>query len=346
LLEASLLLPAIAAVGSLAGAIVSGLFALRATRVSDEVRRRGESIARLTTATGALRLELFLETRSFARRLVHYWHESQSEDPLTLAASRMGATEGAYHAGGLMIYRLLRPLTVGEIIEQQTFDADLLVDRTMVDLLRFSHAGMEMLTGDQLGRGFDGDSGPDGFDMSRCWDPDRDLAGLDVPSSVEGPAATVRSLDQRIRGSYLRTAAAALVLPSAAGAVDRETKRCMTHPEFRERWEHPAEHDDFHDALTPVKSVIGGFSPSANPIFWLRLVAYAHVCNWFYDRVREEYEAEHPHGEGLRRHDEPIEYTPVKLDVPGMLNAAEDRYLTTHASDYADRFDEIIGRAL
>jgi hypothetical protein len=214
----------------------------------------------------------------------------------------------------------------------------------MVDLLRFSHAGVEMLTGDQLGMGFDGDGGPDGFDMARCWDPDQERARLDMPPGIEGAAEAGRQPHQRIRGSYLRTAAAALVFSRSGPTSDREMKRCMTHPEFRERWEHPADHEDFHEALAPVKRIIGGFSPAGNPIFWLRLVGYAYVCDWFYDRVRGEYEGVRV--DGPRGHDEPIEYTEVDLDVPLMLGAARDPYLTLHAEAYADRFTEIIGRAL
>ncbi len=343
-----MVLSVVAIGASLTGAIISGWFAIRASRVGEEVRRRGEAITRLAGATGALRLELFLETKSFARRLVHYWKESQSERPLKLAISKEQSTESAYHAGGLMIYRLLRPLTVGEIIEQETFDADLLLDPTMVDLLRFSHAGVEMLTGDQLGRGFgEGDDGPDGFDMGRCWAPDREPVGRDAPWRKGHETADGRPPDQRIRGSYLRTAAAALIVPTSSPLSDRKTKRCMTHPEFRERWESPDRHRDFHDALAPVKSVIGGFSPAVNPIFWLRLIGYGRACEWFYDRVRDEYEAGRAaHRASLHGWDEPIEYTPVNMDVAKMLKAAGDPYLNSHAEEYAERFEQIIRRAL
>ncbi len=339
----------IAALISGGAAAFSGFSAVRARREAERLRQGGEALSRLRAATGALRLELFLEARSFARRLVHYSDTRKPGHPYPLATEREGFPASAYHAGGLMIYRLLRPLTVGEIIEKQTFDADLIVDPIMVDLLRFSHAGVEMLTGDQLGEGVRRGETLPGFEMERCWDPGRRgsyLRGLSRRQGHEGAAPPY----QRVRGSYLRCSAAALL---TKGHDDGSPRRCMSHAEFCERWEKADEHPTFHAALVPAKRIFHEFSPAANPHFWLRLVAYAYTCEWFYDRAS----ADATHRSRRKRmadavhRREPIEYASLDIPVPRMLRAAAGdgptaAYLVDNATIYKDRFQAIIDTAL
>jgi hypothetical protein len=344
-MDAAVLTAMIVSATSLAVALLSAFFANKASRTAQEEQRKSESLARLHGATGGMRLELFLGARSFARRLVHYYDPARPGHPYPLATRRNGNSESAYHGGGLVIYRLLRPLTVGEIIEKQTFDVDLLLDPIMVDLLRFSHTAVEMLTGEQLGSGFGDDGGMPGFDMGRCWDPvpDRRRPGSVQPREL--PAAEI----QRVRASYLRSAASALVIADFNPATGREANRCMTHPEFCQRWEHPEGEGKFHRTLEPVKVVIDGFSPTANPIFWLRLVGYGHACKWFYDRVRAM-AAEGRTSTGQRAvlpwARRAIDYQPLTLPVAAMLRAAKDPYLTAYAHEFERRFDEVIAQAL
>lgn len=333
-MEAAVIVAMVMAAGSVIVAVVSGTIAYRSGRATERLRQSNEARSRLHVATGSLQLELFLDTRSFARRLIHYHLESA--DDHALATERGGEDLGAYHAGGLMIYRLLRPLTVGEIVEKQTFAADLLLDPAMVDLLRFSHAGVEMLTGDKIGEAFADGRGLPGFDMAQCWDP-----------GVTGPATF-----QRIRGSYLRCAAAALLAPESAAG--REQRRCITHAEFCRLWEHPGDNPEAHEAFEPLKLIVGGFNRKENPIFWLRLVGYAYVCQWFYDRMRLQIARP-----GLRRRARdalarraPVRYKPLHLPVSQMLRAAGDDdapvnwYLADHADDYSARFEKIVKASL
>jgi hypothetical protein len=339
----------IAAVISGGAAILSGFFAGRARREAEELRQGGEALSRLHAATGALRLELFLETRSFARRLVHYSDTRKPGHPYPLATEREAFPASEYHAGGLMIYRMLRPLTVGEIIEKQTFDADLIVDPIMVDLLRFSHAGVEMLTGDRLGEGVRPGETLPGFEMEKCWDPGRSGSygrRLSRGQQHEGASPPY----QRVRGSYLRCAAAALL---ARDHDDGSRRRCMTHAEFCERWEKADEHPTFHAALVPAKRIFHEFSPAANPHFWLRLVAYAYTCEWFYDRARADatQRSRRERWVDTLRGEDPIEYTSLDIPVPGMLEAAAGdgptgAYLVDNAALYKDRFQAIIDTAL
>jgi hypothetical protein len=331
-MDAAVIVALVTAMASIVVALISGFLARRSGRATERLRQSNEARSRLHVATGALQLELFLETRSFARRLIHYFSESKEDHDL--ATTRRGARPGAYHAGGLMIYRMLRPLTVGEIIEKQTLAADLLLDPAMADMLRFSHAGVEMLTGEEIGRGLEGEEWLPGFDMDQCWDPGHD----------EG-------IHQRIRGSYLRCGAAALLAKDAMAG--EEPRRCITHAEFCKAWEHPEDDEEFHEALEPMKRIVDGFNWKDNPIFWLRLVGYAYACEWFYDRMR----AWVVHRGVARRVKDtltgrdPVEYRSIDLPLDAMLRAAgagvpANGYLGSHAGAYRARFDRIIRDAL
>lgn len=296
-------------------ALVAGWFSYRSARGVEQLRHAHEELSRLSSATGALRLELFLSTRSVVRRLGHY-HRGPEGKPRVVETRRREGNEREFHAGGLLVYRLLRPLTVSYLIEQQTFYADLLLEPRMVDLLRFNHAAFEMLTGDRLGEGFDLQGSFPGFDMDHCWESGDERSAIPF---------------QRVRASYLRTAAAGLVVLDPGRHPDQ---RCMTHPEFRKHWECAEQECEIHATLAPLTAIIDTFTPQSNPIFWLRLVGYAYVCQWFHDQVRAE-----------ARHAK-IAYTPVELAVPGLLASTGDAYLTRHADDYVQRFADIVRTAL
>ncbi len=336
----------VTALGAIVVSLLSALLAYRSNRAIEELRHRYEARSRLLVATGASRLELFLETRSFARRLVHYDRETVEDHDLSTSPEE--ADPAAYHAAGMMVYRLLRPLAVGELVEKQTFDADLIVDPIMTDLLRFSHAGIEMLSGEWIGKTFDGDGELVGFDMHSCWDPEPENGRRQKRAPSDGHRF------QRIRASYLRRAAAALV---EKGATPAES-RCFSHPEFIERWDDPEEHAEFHQDLKPVKELLHEFRPRDNPIFWLRLVGYAYACKWFYRQVCRDIGHE-PIGRRVRRwttRRERVRYAPVELDVPALLsrldpahpgrNRPDAEYIAAHAGRYEAKFEEIVRSSL
>lgn len=323
---------------SLAVALVSGWYAARSRREVERLRVSSEALSRLEVATGALRLELFLETRSFARRIQHYYRESGEGRTLQ---TRKGADPGAYHDGGMMIYRILRPLTVGEIVEKQTLAGDLLLDPSMADMLRFAQAAVEMLTGDRVGRRFDGEDFFEGFEMAACWDV-----------GDEGPA-----IYQRVRGSYLRCGAAALLAPESVDG--RQAPRCITHAEFCKLWEQPHEQETgpaFHTGLTPMKATLDDFNRQRNPILWLRLVGYAYACEKFYEQMwkamfgkRFRQRLRHPwRGRSVK-------FEAIGVPVARMLREVAttegrdrplNRYIAANADRYVKRFDEIIGMPL
>lgn len=322
---------------SLVGAIGSALIAASSHRATERLRRGREVESRLEVATGSLQLEQFLETRSFARRLGHYFKENRP-----LAARRAGSDPDAYHAGGMMIYRILRPLTVGEIIQKQTLAGDLLLDPVMMDLVRFNQAAVEMLSGEEVGRP-DGGKAPKEFDMSSCWN-----VGDEWSTNF-----------QRVRGSYLRCGAAALL---AAEPADRiEPRRCITHAEFCKLWE-GAEHDsqrgrEFHQALEPIKATMHLFDRRENPILWLRLVGYAYACNRYFEQMWQSMGSRRfrQRFKDLWHGREPVRFEPIEVAVRKMLTDVREggggerelnRHVADHADDYVERFDVIIGRSL
>lgn len=338
----------VAATGSAGAAVLSGIFASRSVRRQEEFRSSSEARSRLHVATGALRLELFLETRSFARRLVHYDRETVEDHDLSTRPDEGSAA--AYHAAGMMVYRLLRPLAVGELVEKQTFDADLIVDPIMVDLLRFSHAGVEMLSGEWIGKTFEGGGKLDGFDMHSCWDPEPEGGRHRRWGRMEDGHAC-----QRIRASYLRRAAAALLVP---GAIAGET-RCITHPEFIERWDHPRRHVEFHDAVRPIADLLHEFRPKDNPIFWLRMVGYAYACKWFFGQVCADigHEGIGHRVKRWRSRRERVKYAPLKLEVPELLDRlegarhggrlrADAAYVVENKKKYGGKFKQIVENSL
>lgn len=324
---------------SLLTAVVSGVIAARSRRASERYRVVSEKRSRLEVATGSLQLELFLETRSFARRLEHYFRENRKDRLQTYADH---GKPGSYHRGGMMIYRILRPLTVGEIIEKQTLAGDLLLDPATMEMLRFGQAAVEMLTGDKLGRGFEGEGVVEGFHMTSCWDVD---AG---PGEQPAPF-------QRIRGSYLRCGAAALIAESKS---EKEPRRCLAHSEFCKLWERPdpaSKHTlAFEMGLEPMKATLSQFRRYENPILWLRLVGYAFVCEQFYERMwrllvpkRVSQRFRHP----LRK---PVEFKSLDVKAVEMLEDLSreesvhelNPYVAGHARDYVTRFGQIYDGAL
>jgi hypothetical protein len=347
-MDAGVTVAVVAAGGSAAAAGLSGIFASRSSHVQEELRSSLEARSRLNAATGALRLELFLETRSFARRLVHYDRETLEDHDLSTRPDEGGPA--AYHAAGMIVYRLLRPLAVGELVEKQTFDADLIVDPIMVDLLRFSHAGIEMLSGESIGRAFEGGDELPGFDMRSCWDPEPERRRRWMRAQA-GDGHEV----QRIRASYLRRAAAALLAPAGPAGESR----CVTHPEFIERWDSPRRHPEFHDALRPAKDLLHEFRPRDHPIFWLRLVGYAYACRWFYRQVCDDIGHERIAVRDKRRASRGtrVGYAPLELDVPKLLGRlahareggrlrVDAAYIAQHADEYEGKFDKIVMASL
>lgn len=302
-------------------------------RQTADLENRYLGLTRLSRAVGTLRLELVLSTRSVIRRVSTY-----AAHPHPLHAFKRHGHDSEYHDGGLMIYRLLRPLAVSDLIERNLYFGDLTLDATSTDLLRFNHAAVEMLCGRQIGSSADHrflqDDGLDlegeSFDMQSCHGA-RKVAGRANPSAPY----------QRLRASLLKRAAGALIVGEG------EHQRCMRHAEFLARWEHPRRYMDWHDQLRPVKETIDRFDATDewdHEVFWLRLVGYAFVCKWFFDRQLPPSRVDGRSGDTASISVPADAFAEVPLSVVGMIEKSPT--LRDNASRYPSRLQKIIDHAL
>lgn len=295
----------IAGAFSVVAIVASFLTAIRTTRLEHQ---QG-ALDRLRSATGRLRLELFLSTRSVIRRVGSY-----NKFPHEVDAYQRPGREGEYHDGGLMIYRLLRPLAISTLIEPELRFRDLTLERTSADLLEFGHAAFEMLTGEQIRLPADHKQ----FDMGLCWGS---------RSTNEGCLSSDHF--QRVRSSYLRMAADALLVPPSG-----DHRTCMLHPQFLEQWNKPEEYPEWHASLEPVKQTLDRFDRHDSAIFWLRIIGYVYVCKRFFDK------------QGAHSRNAKINYAAVEFDTVQMIESANDPCLTAHAAEYPARFEKIISDAI
>lgn len=97
-----------------------------------------EARRRLYTAIGPLRFQLLMACRDLSGRIAAF--HTQDRYQLTL---------GGYY-GRSTLYRVLRPLSIGELIERQLGIADFAVDPAAVDCLRFRRTITRILSGDEL----------------------------------------------------------------------------------------------------------------------------------------------------------------------------------------------------
>jgi hypothetical protein len=138
------------------------------------------------------------------------------------------------------LYRILRPLAIGQLIQRQMSSADFAVDQGALELLRFDHVAGRMLSGDEIVLGH---------------------------SAADWSFQT----DHLFRDN-LRVAAASLVVHEAG-----QEARIRDFAEFAERLSRegmpPALEDLFSSFGRCKRSLL------ENPIFWLRLIGYGYACN-------------------------------------------------------------------
>jgi hypothetical protein len=94
---------------------------------------------RLYSAIGPLRFQLILACRSLAGRIGAY---------ATTERSYSMDVRGYY--GRSTLYRLLKPLAIAELIEQQVAYADFAVDTAAIDCLRFKQSAARILSGGEI----------------------------------------------------------------------------------------------------------------------------------------------------------------------------------------------------
>jgi len=99
-----------------------------------------EAKKRLYTAIGPLRFQLLLACRDLSGRVISRG-----------TAGREGySTDITGYYGRSTLFRILRPLCLGELIERQIAYADFSVDPDAVDLLRFKKSASKAFSGDAL----------------------------------------------------------------------------------------------------------------------------------------------------------------------------------------------------
>jgi hypothetical protein len=223
-----LLVPLIVALVSGVLSFLTGiLLARHRARVDAQQQYQLQARQRLYAAVGPLRFQLVIACREVASR-IEALHKRRFDT----------AMDGYF--GPNTLYRLLRPLTLAELIERQTNYVDFSVDRAAVILLRFQAAAYDALTR--------------GASVFR---------GLPLDWSKE---------TQHVYKGRLQHAANLLV-------VGDQPPRCARFDEFPAILQR-ARQDDPTGGMARLASLLDGTSPARDPVLWSRLVAYGYIANW------------------------------------------------------------------
>jgi len=218
-------------------AVVAGLFSwLRERQILDrkaEVDYRSNARLRLYEAIGPLRLQLLFAARDVVDRVAGHLSKAAP------SGKGWNMDVRAYYVQSF-VYRVLRPLAIGQLIQRQMSVADFAVDRGALELLRFDELANRMLTGDEIILGH--------------------------------PRADWGTQSDHLFRDNLRVAAGTLIMSEPGHSA-----RILDFAEFadtlRQEGVPPALADLFSIFGRCKASLL------ENPIFWLRLVGYGHACN-------------------------------------------------------------------
>lgn len=215
------LLPA--AVGGAFGYVGQRLSAASQARLDYRANAR----RRLYEAIGPLRFQLLVACRDVERRVT------------LQTGGRRWNLDPAQYFGRSFVYRLLRPLAIGVLVERQMSYADFALDKDAVALLRFDTAAYRMLSGS---------------------DPLPYHDGLDFARET-----------QHVFRDHLRAAAGRLL------SSDGDATVVMSFAAFSEAFPDPRA--DRHLAPLARLFPAGTGSLLDQPVLWTRLVGYAYACN-------------------------------------------------------------------
>jgi hypothetical protein len=264
-------------------AVVSGAFSFATQQYllkrKAEIDYKLPARQRLYQAIGPLRLQLLLAARDVVRRVSNH------------PGTRWNLNPSDYYAKSF-IWRLLRPLAIGQLIQRQMTVADFTVDPDSLQLLRFNAAMEEALTGGEVVES---------------------LSGIDWGTQT-----------QHLFGDNLRVAAATLIVEREDGAHG-----AMDFAQFAAAYPDPTKEDALRDLSMIFKRCDQGHSLLGNPVFWLRLVGYAYVCNTLVSSQ----------GAGLGFEQRP-------LDVEKLLVTVPDEQISSRAGAFAARFEAMLSRSL
>jgi hypothetical protein len=216
---------------SVIAAVVAGVFSYitqnRLLERKAEIDYKLPARQRLYEALGPLRLQFLFSARDIVGRVSNHPGTRWNMDP------------SEYYASSF-IWRLLRALALGQLIERQMTVADFSVDPASLDLLRFKEAMEEMLTGGEVLMGH--------------------------------PGADWATQSQHLFGDNLQMAAATLLGPTDGG------DRVMDFARFAQAFPKPLQEPALADLARIFERCGRGGTLLDNPIFWLRVVGYSYVC--------------------------------------------------------------------
>jgi hypothetical protein len=191
-----------------------------------------EARKRLYHAIGPLKFQLLLACRDLTTRV--YNLHTQAYD---------NSMRGYY--GQSTLFRILRPIAISEIIEQQIAYADFSIDQTAIGLLRFKRAAYMALT--------DGDP------------------------ILNHPNANWKRQQEHLYSGNLNNLAHLLIVDDTdAGAKSRT----MNFHEFQAFLQLPGKPAEFND----LGDILEDFSIGRKPIFWIRLVCLGYICNEYLEQ--------------------------------------------------------------
>lgn len=216
-----------AVVAAIVGGLITYVGQQRLAERQAQIDYESNARRRLYEAIGPLRLQLLFAARDLARRVGSHI-ESKAWD----------MNPRGYYAKSF-IYRFLRPLAIGTLIEQQMSFADFTVDSQALDLLRFNATAYRMLTGGE--------------------------------AILDHPDADWSSQSQHLFSDNLRAAAATLIVKEAeAGSVVVDFAR------FSEAVGDPLKHAAIGHLAALFGQC--RYSLCENPILWARVVGYGYAC--------------------------------------------------------------------
>jgi len=187
-----------------------------------------EARKRLYQAIGPLRFQLVVACDDAASRIAY--HAEYHRQKLSM---------NRYY-GQNTLYRLLRPLAIAELVEQQITYADFSVDSKAIELLRFKRAA--------------------------------EVSWKDSDIILDHPNADWSAQVEHLFSGTLNRLANSLTVPDENASNKR---RPMHFHEFEDFIRNPENQKPF----VPLIRILDGFMITAKPIFWARLVCLGYICN-------------------------------------------------------------------
>lgn len=187
-----------------------------------------EARKHLYKAIGPLRFQLVIACRDASSRINNYG-----------TGKTFDMTMKGYY-GLSTLYRVVRPIAIVELIEQQVAYTDFSVDQTAIEILRFKRAVYKTFT--------DGDP------------------------ILKHPDANWNSQTEHLFTDTLSRIANSLVI------LDKEAnnkKRPMSYTEFRTF----SQNSENLKKFSPLTRILENFQIRDMPIFWARLVCFGNICN-------------------------------------------------------------------